>query len=261
MKIVLRKTVRRMMLLLVGLSTFIVGFSAFYFYAEVAAFLFTPVPYTPETTQTLTPRPAPPPAFQPSFTFPVPEYQTTDSQQPACQNCIQDDICGLCEPVTGEYENYTYSYSLTIPEELRALKAAEPAKEYGFIARLSSDPEATIEVEGSINDERWNSPHEAVNAHIEYLRAGAKDVVVLKRNAARLGKRSAIRYVIQYTSISTGLSMIEDKTIAIRKDEAEKEYWTVYAVSLQTPAARYARNITALEKVLKRWKEMEVSDC
>jgi hypothetical protein len=86
-------------------------------------------------------------------------------------------------------------------------------------------------------------------------------VVVLKRNAARLGKRPAIRYVVQYTSISTGLSMIEDKTIAFRKDSTEKEYWTVYAVSLQTHAARYETNIAALEKVLKRWKEIEVSGC
>jgi hypothetical protein len=178
---------------------------------------------------------------------------------PFAPTVFQDDLCGLCEPLTGEYENYSYRYALTIPGQLLAMKAPAPANDYGFAARLWSDSQATIEVEGNVNNAAWNSLNEAVNAHIEYLKAGAKDVVVLKRNVARLGKRSAIRYVIQYTSISTGLSMIEDKTIALRKDEVEKEYWTVYAVSLRTHATRYELNISVLEKVLRRWKELESS--
>jgi hypothetical protein len=250
-----------MVMLLVAFSTFIVGFLAFYFYAEAASFLFKPKQSTPETTPTLTTRMAAPSILSPSFASTTPEYEATDSEQPACQNCIQDDICGLCEPLTGEYENYNYSFALTIPADLVAMKAPEPAYDYGFIARLSSDSQATIEVEGIYNEEAWDSLNQAVNTHIEYLKASAKDVVVFKRNPARLGKRPAMRYVVQYTNISTGLPMIEDKTIAIRKDGEEKIYWIVYAVSLRTPAWRYERNIAALEKVLKAWKETETHDC
>lgn len=250
-----------MVMLLVAFSTFIVGFLAFYFYAEAASFLFTPKQPTPETTPTLTTRMAAPSLLPPPLTPYMPENQTTSSDQPACPSCIQDELCGLCEPLTGEYENYEYSFALTIPGELLAMKAPAPAKDYGFIARLSSDSQATIEVEGSANEVSWGSVNEAANAHIDYLKASAKDVTVLKRNPARLGKRQAIRYVVQYTNVSTGLLMIEDKTIAIRKDGDEKQYWVVYAVSLQTPAPRYSGNIAALEKVLRLWKEMETDGC
>jgi hypothetical protein len=261
MKIVLRKTVRRMVMLLVAISTFIVGFLAFYFYAEAASFLFKSKQSTPETTPTLTTQMAAPSILPRSFAFSTPEYQAASSEQPACPNCIQDELCGLCEPLTGEYENYDYSFALTIPGELLAMKAPAPAKDYGFIARLSSDSQATIEVEGSANEVSWGSLNEAANAHIDYLKASAKDVTVLKRNPARLGKRPAIRYVVQYTNISTGLLMIEDKTIAIRKDVEEKQYWVIYAVSLETPALRYSGNIAALEKVLRLWKETETQGC
>jgi hypothetical protein len=261
MKIVLRKTVRRTAMLLVACSTFIVGFLAFYFYAEAASFLFKPKQPTPETTPTLTTQLAAPSILPVPIAPSTPEYQAKNSEQPACPNCIQDDLCGLCEPLTGEYENYNFSFALTIPEELTAMRAPDPVHDYGFIARLGSDSQATIEVEGSANESAWGTLNEAVNAHIEYLKASAKDVSVLKRSPARLGKRPAIRYVVQYTNVSTGLLMIEDKTIAIRKGGEEKEYWAIYAVSLQTPALRYDRNIAALEKVLKRWKELETSGC
>lgn len=253
------KTVSRLILLLLAFSTFVVGLTAFYFYAEAAAFLFKPKQPTPETTQKLTSTwDAAPPVSLPSPTF---SEQTTDTSQPACKNCVQDDICGLCEPVTGEYENYTYNYAMTIPDELRALKPPSPALEYGFIAGLPSEPGATIEVEGKFNDDNWNSLNEAVNAHIEYLKAGAKDVTVLKRVAARLGKRSAIRYVVRYASLSTGVYMIEDKTIALRKENRPRAYWAIYSVSMRTPETRYERHIDTLERVLKRWKETEAHGC
>jgi hypothetical protein len=266
MRIGLRKTVHRVMPLVVALAAFIVGVCAFYFYAAAAAFLFQPHQSTPETIQTLTTRAAAPPVFMlappapPPPTTPSPT-RTTYQSQPVCENCIQDESCGLCERVTGEYMNSAYDYTLTIPDELRALRAPAEAKDYGFVARLAADPEALIEVEGTFNEELWKSVNEAVNAHIEYLKSSATDVVVRKRGVARLGKRGAVRYVVQYTNISTGVSMIEDKVIALRKDgEEAKEWWKVYAVSLQTPASRYERNIAALEKVLGRWREM-VSGC
>ena len=256
----IRKTARRTVLLLLAFFTFIVGIAAFYVYAEAAAFLFQPKQSAVETTQLLTPKAAAPPTFSSATVASAPQSWTPDD---TCDNCVQDEECGWCEPVTGQYENYQYAYVLTVPDELRALKPPKPASDDGFIARLESDQESIIEVEGNYNDAEWRSLNEAVNAHIEYLKAGSKEVVVLKRNPARLGKRNGIRFVVQYTSIATGLSMIEDKTIALKKDETEdnKQWWTIYAVSLRTPASRYERNINALEKVLRRWKEMESDGC
>lgn len=260
MRIRLRRITRFVMPLFFACSTFVAGVSTFYFYAEAAAFLFKPKKSTPKTTQSLTTQVAAPPVLPPS---PPPvasatPYTAPYYSNPVCENCIEDDICGLCEPLAGDYMNYSYNYTLTIPGDLRALKAPEPAHDHGFIARLSADPEAIIEVEGVYNEGAWKSLNEAVNAHIEYLRASAKDISVLKRGSARLGKRPAMRYVIQYTSISTGLLMIEDKTIALRKDVPRaKESWIIYGISLRTPAPRYEKNVAALEKVLKRWKEIE----
>lgn len=250
------------MMLLIACSTFLVGVTAFYFHAEAAAFLFKPKQSIPETTQSLTPKAAAPLVFEFSPPTSAAQNQKPGNSQPVCANCVQDDACGLCESVTGEYTNYDYAYMLTIPDELRALKAPAPASDYGFVARLQTDSKALIEVEGTYNDDSWNSLNEAVNAHIEYLKASATDVVVLKRASARLGKRSAIRYIVQYTSIATGTAMIEDKTIAIRKDCAEKkEGWTIYAVSLQTPASSYDASRAVLEKILKRWRETQTGGC
>jgi hypothetical protein len=261
MRIRLRKTVRRMMLLFVAVSTFGVGLSAFYFYAGAAAFLFKPPQPTPETTKILMTQPAPPPVSKRSFTFSTPEYQAGIAPQPICKDCVQDSVCGLCETLVGEYNNYSYGYAVTIPDELLALMPPLPAYDYGFIARLPSDTEATIEVKANYNDDTWYSLDAAVDANVEYLRASAQDVVLLKRNPARLGKLSAMRYVVQYKSTATGVRMIEDKTIAFRKDEVEKRFWTVFAVGLQSPALNYERNTGSLEKVLKRWREIEYESC
>src|ERR1051325_262159 len=111
MGIRLRKTVRRLMLLLVSCSTFIVGSAAFYVYAKAAAFLFTPKQTTPETTQTLNYRTAAfAPVYKPGFTFSTPEYQagkvSGKPQESVCDNCVQDKDFGLCEILDGEYFNY-----------------------------------------------------------------------------------------------------------------------------------------------------------
>ena len=87
MKIALVRKLRFVMLLLIALSTFAVGVTAFYFYAEAAAFLFQPKQSAPETTQKLTPKAATPPIFEFAPT-PMP-YQTKDNWQPVCENCVQ----------------------------------------------------------------------------------------------------------------------------------------------------------------------------
>jgi hypothetical protein len=89
MRIRLRKTVRRMLLLFIACSTFIVGLTAFYFYAEAATFLFKPKQPTPETTQSLTPEAATPPVFPSApLIASTTQYRTTNSDEPVCANCI-----------------------------------------------------------------------------------------------------------------------------------------------------------------------------
>lgn len=265
MRIGLRKTVRRVMLLFIAFSICVVGFSAPYFYAEAAAFLFKPKQSAPEKTQTLTPLAAAPPIFKfnppaPASTPPA-QSQTSDDEW-TCKNCIQDSDFGLCEPLSGEYVNDGYGYMLTIPEELQAMQAPPPAPNHGFVARLKGDFEATLEVDASYAEGDSSFINEAVDREIGYLKSRGADVVVLKRDVARLDKRDAMRYVAQYTDNSTGQTMIEDKIVAIRKDCPGDDSLSIfYVISLQTPASRYEANRDALEKVLKRWKELELDCC
>ena len=263
MKIRARKSFLLATRLAVAAVAFTVGISAVYFYAEAAAFLFKPTLSTSETTTLLSTRAASPPSFQfaPAATSTI-TFQAADQWKADCPNFIDDDVCGFCEQLTGEYMNERYAYTLTIPDELLALKAASPAMDHGFIARLPTGGDALLEVEATANEESWGSLNEAINAHMAYLRGSASNLEVLKRDAARLGKRAAIRYVVRYTSIATGETMIEDKTVALRKGYAENKVdWMIYAVSLQTPAARYDGNRSALEKILKRWREMDIGGC
>ena len=263
MRIRARKSFRLVTRLVVAVVTFTVGISAVYFYAEAAAFLFQPTQSTSETTTLLSTQSAAPPSFQfaPAIAS-TGVSQAVTQEETGCQNCVKDEVCGLCEQLTGDYTNHLYSYMLTIPDELQALRTPAPAFDHGFIARLRADPDALLEVEATYNPDLWDTLNEAVNAHIAYLRGGAQDLEVLKRDSARLGKRAAIRYVVRYTSMATGETMIEDKTLALKKEETDDRlYWTVYAVSLKTPAARYDSNRSALEKLLKRWRELESHGC
>lgn len=263
MRIVSRRTVRSMMLLLVACSTFIAGLTAFYFHAEAAAFLFKPKQSAPETTQILTPSVATPPVFQfAPLSETARKYQTTNNEEWSCENCVQDSDCGLCEALSGEYINYQYAYMLTIPEEMQAMQAPPPAPNHGFMARLFEDPDTAIYVDGSYDSGFTDSLNKAARAGIEGIKGYGTNITVLKRNEVRLDKRAAIRYVVKYTDTSTGLIMIEDKIISLRKDcPGEESLGIIYEISLQTPADRYEANRRALEKILKRWKELELDCC
>ncbi len=265
MKIARRKAVRLVMLFVVALSTFIMGVSAFNFYAGAVAVLFQPNQSVLETTQILTSQAAAPfiVEFAPT---PVPpqmstmQSQTADTEQESCDNCIQDKDFGLCELVSGEYINYQYGYSLKIPEEMQAMQSPPPAPNHGFVARLRVDADAVIYVDGSYNSTELNSLDEAADENIKYLKEEhGESVVLLKRYAMRLGKSTAIRYVAQFTDSQTGATMIEDEVVSLRKYSSDDdEFGIIYSVSLRSPIYSYEASKPTFEKVLKRWRELEL---
>ena len=264
----LRRIARCVTVLFLAYLTFVVGLSTFYVYAEAAAFLFKPKQTTPETTQSLTPQAATLPTFQfsyvPAYPTPQPQQQQSDdsSTEFSCENCIKDEDFGLCVPLEGEYINNNYSYMLTIPEELRAMQAPPPAPDHGFVARIKTDPAATLEVSAEWNDDDTFTEPKAVKRELAYLKSRATNLEILKRTTTRLDKRTATRYVAQYRDTATGQLMIEDKVVSVRKDCAgENVQSIVYVISLQTPAASYDLNSSVLEKILKRWKELEYDCC
>ena len=259
-----RKTVRRMMLLLVACSAFIVGSAAFHFYAKAAALLFTPKQTTPETTHTLMPRAAAfAPVYKPPFTFSTPEYQSGKVRQSGCDNCIRDKDCGICEILEGEYVNNTYMYMVTIPEEVQAMDTPPPAPAHGFMARVLADHDALIYVDGSYDAAFLNSAERGASEAISYLKEEyGQSVVVLERKRSALpGKRPAIRYKAQYTDNSTGVTMIEEAVVALRKDSSdEEEFGIIYTVTLRTPAYSQKQNHALFEKILKSWRELETDE-
>jgi hypothetical protein len=262
MSIRLRKTVRLLLLLLIACSTFMVGSAAFHFYAAASAFLFTPKQTTPETTQTLMTRAAPPPIYQPAFTFSMSEYEPVKFRQPVCDNCVQDKDCGLCMLLSGEYVNHSYMYSLKIPAEVQAMETPPPAPAHGFMARVLADQEALIYVDGSYDSAFLNSTDKAVSEEINYLKEDyGESVVVLERESARLGKRPATRYRVQYTNNSTGLTMIAEGIIALRKYSLdEDELGIIYTATLRTPIYSQKQSHELFEKILKSWRELETDD-
>ena len=263
MRIRMRKTVRRVMLLLVAFSTFVAGLSVFYFYAEAAGFLFKPNQPTPETTKTLSTRLAPPPVFPPPFTFSTPEYQAAQAQQQVvCERCIRDKEFGLVEYLDGEYANYVYLYSTTIPEEVEAMRAAPPAPNHGFVARILNDPNALIYVDGSYDAALFNSTPEAANLELDSLiEESPGGIVILERKSTRLGTRAATSYTAQYTDSSTGITMIEEAVVALRKDSpGEDTIGIIYSVKLRTPIYNQKKNRAAFEKILRSWREIEMGD-
>ncbi|MBD0370143.1 MAG: hypothetical protein ICV60_04860 [Pyrinomonadaceae bacterium] len=261
MRIVFRKTVRKVVLLLVAFSTFIVGLTAFYFYAEAAAFLFMPKQPTPETT--LSAQAAAPPISQPPFTFSTPEYRAKNSWEPACENCVQDKDFGLCELLDGEYTNDEYLYAVTIPAEVQAMRAPAPAPNHGFVARILSDYNAVIYVDGSYDSAFLDSTTKAATAELNYLREEyGESVVLLERKSLRLGKRAALRYRAQYTDKSTGETMIEDAVVTLRKDNSyEDEVGIIYSIKLRSSIYTHKDDYRVFEQMLKNWRELEMDHC
>jgi hypothetical protein len=262
MRLRLRKTVRRVLLLFVAFSTFAVGLSAFYLYTEAAGFLFKPKQPTSETTTTLMTRPAPPPVSQRSFTFSTPEsYRAWKAtQQAACRNCVEDKDFGLCELLDGEYVNDIYRYTLRIPPEVEAMRSPAPAPNHGFVARVLAGSNAVIYVDGSYDASFLNSTRKAASEELRYLREEyGESAVLLEWKNTRLGKRAAIRYRAQYTDTSTGVTMIEEAVIALRKDSShEDEVGIIYSLTLRTPVFSHKENSAVFEKILKSWRELEM---
>lgn len=253
----------QVVLFLVAFSTFVAGLSAFYLYAGAAGFLFKPKQPTPETTTTLIAQPAPPPVSQPSFTFSTPEYQAGKAwQQVVCGNCIWDKDFGLCELLRGEYVNYIYRYSVKIPAELQARREAAPAPNHGFVARIPAALSALIYVDGSYDAAFFNSTEKAASQALNYLTEEyGESVVLLERKNTRLGERRAMRYMAQYTDSSTGVTMIEDTVVALRKESSdEDECGILYSVTLRTPISNQRENSATFEKILKSWRELELDD-
>jgi hypothetical protein len=262
----LRRIARVVTLLFLACLAFVVGLSTFYVYAETAAFLFKPKQPT-ETTQSLTPQAATLPTFQfayaPAFPTPQPQQPDYSSNNYPCENCTEDEDFGLCEVISGQYINDNYGYMLTIPDEIRAMQSPPPAPNHGFVARIKSDPQATIYVDGSYDTGTANTLSKATDREINYLSAehGA-GFVLLKRRLTRLGKRTAARFTVQYTDVSTGVTMIEDTVIALKIDSpAEDAIGIVYTLTLRTPIFGYEANRQTFEKILKRWTELDVGGC
>ena len=158
---------------------------------------------------------------------------------------------------TGVYENYTYGYSVRIPDGMIGLGETPPAPQHGFGIDLDNprstrwpygteSPKSYVYVDGSYNSLEWRRPDDAVNFSLRCLREKARNFRVRSRTATRLGGLRAVRVVALYEQ--EGAEMVRDEVVAFAEGASP-----VYTLSLSTPLLKYERDRYVLEELMKGW--------
>ncbi|HEV8370234.1 MAG TPA: hypothetical protein VGQ39_19940 [Pyrinomonadaceae bacterium] len=143
----------------------------------------------------------------------------------------------------GLYSNDEYGYSLRIPDPFIAYRSPEPMPNHGFAIDLSKRDDATVWVDGMYNALEWASLNQAARANLEYLHdPEVTDIRMVQCKYIRLSRLRAVRIVAAYKR--TGISMIEDEIIAIRKERD-----IVYTLKLRTTVARYSEDVKVLDRL------------
>jgi hypothetical protein len=157
----------------------------------------------------------------------------------------------------GSYENYTYGYSVEIPDGMIGLGETPPAPQHGFGIDLDNPrstrrpygaefPKSYVYVDGSYNSLEWEGLDDAVNFGLRCLREKGKNVRVQIRQLTMLERLPAVRLVAYYEQ--GGVEMVSDTFIAFGKGASP-----VYTLSLSTPLSKYERDRPVLEAMRQSW--------
>lgn len=157
----------------------------------------------------------------------------------------------------GRYENYTYGYSVEIPDGMIGLGETPPAPQHGFGIDLDNPrsthwpqqtefPKSYVYADGSYNSLDWEGLGDAVRFNLRCLRERGRNVRVRSRTATRLGGLRAVRVVAFYEL--GGVEMVSDEIVAFGSEASP-----VYTLSLSTPRSKYERDRPVLEALRKGW--------
>jgi len=155
--------------------------------------------------------------------------------------------------IKGEYYNPNYGYSVIVPKTLTARAPSGPAGSHGFGIDLHLTPPAYLSVDGSRNDQGWESLDQAIEAHISQIREkNGSHIVVLDKEHTHLGSLRALRFTIRYDMPESRDPMVQEVVMAFRKEAAGPDL--VYTILLTGPEYLVTRNHKFIEQIKKTWK-------
>jgi len=152
----------------------------------------------------------------------------------------------------GFYYNCGYGYAFHIPKGLVGRGEPDGHPQHGVRIWMSEQPESYVWIDGSFNSLEWQTLDDAAKFQREALNDRGKDVSLIERQAARLGRLKALRLTFSYVENDTGSRVIEEVVVAQRRSKEEAEI--IYTIGLKTPQTTYQRGKRMLESVLQTWQ-------
>ncbi len=152
----------------------------------------------------------------------------------------------------GYYANCSNGFAITIPKGFIGRSTPPPAPHHGFGIWLSQTPSAYIWVDGSLNSLEWESPEQAANQHLEWIKKDAQSIVSISQEKLFLEKLSAIRLIVKYTCSDSGeITKVEDYFLAL-------DYrGLVYTIALSSDLTTYDEYRAILEHLAKTFHLIE----
>jgi hypothetical protein len=150
----------------------------------------------------------------------------------------------------GWYGNYSWGYSVVIPEGLIGVSDPPDHPQHGFCIELSKDPYGYIWVDGSSNSLEWKSKNEAANAYLAIIKEGNRKILSTQKYKVKLNGFPALRLVVRYAC--PDVIRIRDYFIAIDRRQI------VYTIGLSTAEDGYGSYKKILENIANTWQLQKI---
>jgi hypothetical protein len=156
--------------------------------------------------------------------------------------------------ISGEYTNRSYCYGVRIPENIIAY--GDGIGGHGFGLLVPAKTPGYIYIDGSANSyDNIDSPEQMADLYIKWKRKVEPLIQSVETTPTSLGQLRAVRLVIKYKCSESSPILVEDYTIALSPNNA-----IVYVVNLLVSESVYPEAQTTLEKLLRTWKHLVLSD-
>jgi hypothetical protein len=166
---------------------------------------------------------------------------------------IQEEEGLYCEIKSGEYVNDNYGFRVVVPEGLRGLTDVPPHPHHGFFIRLAQKNEARIWINATYNAAVYETLDEAVISELKASESIFPDFEVRQRKPTRLQDIPAARLLAQYRDKDSGIDMISEQIIALKK-AGEEDLGIIYRLALETPPSRYKTDRKIFRQIINSWR-------
>src|SRR5262249_24836407 len=152
----------------------------------------------------------------------------------------------------GLYRNHKYGYAVLIPKGMRAIADDPPAPQHGIAIPVTNSSAEQISIDGSYNAMLWATIEEGMKEHVKWLSKDASSLRESNVQETTLGGLRALRKLTNYVDRATGEMMVQDLTLALRKDNGEEQ--VVYTIELRTRNRNYKQQKVILDEVITSWR-------